>query len=105
MISNLVDNAVKFTEKGTITLTAEIEDNHEYITVRVKDTGRGIDPEIVPKLFTKFATKSEKGTGLGLCICKGIIEAHGGSIRAENNSVTSGTYGATFSFSLPLIYA
>jgi two-component system sensor histidine kinase VicK len=105
VISNLVDNAVKFTEKGTITLTAEIEDNHECITVRVRDTGRGIDPEIVPKLFTKFATKSDKGTGLGLYICKGIIEAHGGSIRAENNSTTSGTSGAIFSFSLPLTHA
>jgi two-component system, OmpR family, sensor histidine kinase VicK len=106
VISNLIDNAIKFTEEGRITLTTEIEDNHDYITVRVKDTGRGVDPEIVPKLFTKFATKSEKGTGLGLYICKGIIEAHGGSIRAENNFAIYGEKdsGATFSFSLPLIY-
>jgi len=105
VISNLIDNAIKFTEEGRITLTTEIEDNHDYITVRVKDTGRGIDPEIIPKLFTKFATKSEKGTGLGLYICKGIIEAHGGSIRAENNFGIYGEKdsGATFSFSLPLI--
>jgi two-component system, OmpR family, sensor histidine kinase VicK len=110
IISNLIDNAIKFTEEGTIILTAEIEDRHDYITVRVKDTGKGIDLEIVPKLFTKFATKSEKGTGLGLYICKGIVEAHGGRIWPKNNSVEknignsiSGN-GATFGFSLPLAY-
>ena len=110
VISNLLDNAIKFTDKGTIVLTAEVEDRHDYITIRAKDTGKGIDPEIVPKLFTKFATKSEKGTGLGLYICKGIIEAHGGRIWAKNNSVeknigSSGNgsgSGATFGFSLPL---
>ncbi|MGH9974680.1 MAG: sensor histidine kinase, partial [Nitrososphaeraceae archaeon] len=111
IISNLIDNAIKFTEEGTIILTAEIEDRHDYITVRVKDTGKGIDLEIVPKLFTKFATKSEKGTGLGLYICKGIVEAHGGRIWAKNNSVEksignsiSGSGGATFGFSLPLAH-
>jgi two-component system, OmpR family, sensor histidine kinase VicK len=110
IISNLIDNAIKFTEDGTIILTAEIEDRHDYITVRVKDTGKGIDLEIIPKLFTKFATKSEKGTGLGLYICKGIVEAHGGRIWAKNNSVDknignsiSGS-GATFGFSLPLAH-
>jgi signal transduction histidine kinase len=55
----------------------------------------------MPRLFTKFATKSQTGgTGLGLFICKGIIEAHGGKIWAENNK--DGERGATFSFSLPL---
>ena len=108
VISNLLDNAIKFTEKGTIVLTAEVEDRHDYITIRAKDTGKGIDPEIVPKLFTKFATKSEKGTGLGLYICNGIIEAHGGRIWARNNSAeknigSSGSgSGATFGFNLPL---
>lgn len=81
-----------------------------YITVRIKDTGKGIDLEIVPKLFTKFATKSEKGTGLGLYICKGIVEAHGGRIWAKNNSVEKNIgnsingNGATFGFSLPLAH-
>ena len=64
----------------------------------IKDTGSGIDSEIVPKLFSKFTTKSLKGTGLGLFISKSIVEAHGGKIWAENN--TDGK-GATFSFSLP----
>ena len=65
----------------------------------VKDTGRGIDPEKLPKLFTKFATKSSSWMGLGLFISKSIIEAHGGKIWAENNSDGKG---ATFSFSLPI---
>ena len=64
------------------------------------DTGEGIDPEIMPSLFTKFATKSIVGTGLGLYICKSIIEAHGGKMWAENNS---DGIGATFSFTLPLV--
>lgn len=51
----------------------------------IKDSGQGIDPSILPKLFTKFATKSEKGTGLGLFIAKSIVEAHGSKIWAENN--------------------
>jgi two-component system, OmpR family, sensor histidine kinase VicK len=67
--------------------------------VSVKDSGAGIDPEILPRLFTKFATKSYQGTGLGLFISKSIIEAHGGNIWAENNSDGKG---ATFTFSLPI---
>ena len=64
------------------------------------DTGEGIDPQIMPRLFTKFATKSHAGgTGLGLFICKGIVEAHGGKIWAENNKDGKG---AIFSFTLPL---
>ena len=65
----------------------------------MEDTGTGIDPEIFPRLFTKFATKSDKGIGLGLYISKRIVEAHGGRIWAENNT---GRKGATFTFSLPL---
>ena len=66
----------------------------------IKDTGTGIDPEIVPRLFEKFASKSYHGTGLGLFISKNIVEAHGGKIWAENNK--DGERGATFYFSLPL---
>jgi signal transduction histidine kinase len=98
VISNLLSNAIKFTtkEKGTIYVTAERK-SFETI-VRVKDTGQGIDPEILPKLFTKFTTKSSSGTGLGLFISKSIIEAHGGRIWVENNS---DGIGATFIFTLP----
>jgi signal transduction histidine kinase len=69
------------------------------IIISLKDTGQGIDLEILPKLFTKFATKSLSGTGLGLFISKSIIEAHGGRISAKNNLGKGGT----FSFSLPII--
>jgi two-component system, OmpR family, sensor histidine kinase VicK len=106
VISNLLDNAIKFTKKGTIFITSEKKDNH--VIVSVKDSGDGIHPEIFPRLFSKFATKSETGTGLGLFISKSIIEAHsGGKIWAENNNTISGIKkekGATFSFSLPLIF-
>ncbi|HET6800751.1 MAG TPA: HAMP domain-containing sensor histidine kinase, partial [Nitrososphaeraceae archaeon] len=103
VISNLLSNAIKFTKKGggSISINIEKEDNH--ILVSVKDTGTGIDPEILPKLFSKFATKSYQGTGLGLFISKGIIEAHGGKIWAVNNNIIAdGEKGATFYFTLPV---
>jgi signal transduction histidine kinase len=117
VISNLLDNALKFTKRqenkgGSIYVTAEKNENKENgnkkqeVIVSIKDTGTGIDPEIFPRLFTKFATKSETGTGLGLFISKSIIEVHGGRIWAENNSDDEGTKqgggGAVFAFSLPL---
>ena len=103
VISNLLSNAVKFTKvKGcTITITTEKKQNQEVI-VKVKDTGTGIDPEILPRLFSKFASKSYQGTGLGLYISKNIIEAHGGRMWAENNN-THEAKGATFYFTLPTI--
>ncbi|MGB8024910.1 MAG: hybrid sensor histidine kinase/response regulator, partial [Nitrososphaeraceae archaeon] len=103
VVSNLLSNAVKFTnECDTIYVNLNENDTgsaREFI-VSIKDTGTGIDPEILPRLFTKFATKSDRGTGLGLFICKSIIEAHGGKLWAENNSDVKG---ATFAFSLPLL--
>jgi two-component system sensor histidine kinase VicK len=96
----LLSNAIKFTSRGgTINIKIKIKNsdgnnsnrsnnnNNNTTTVSVKDTGPGIDSEILPRLFTKFATKSDKGTGigLGLFISKNIIEAHGGKIWAENN--------------------
>ena len=104
VVSNLLDNAIKFTKgKGEdVEVIAKRESkkvDREIVVVNIKDTGSGIDTEILPKLFTKFVTKSETGTGLGLFICKSIVEAHGGKIWAENN--TDGK-GATFNFSLPL---
>ena len=152
VVSNLINNAIKFTTQGTISVLAKIireneemstknkgrrtpEDrmmgtdkeirrlDHRQVLVSIKDTGSGIDSEIVPKLFSKFTTKSLKGTGLGLFISKSIVEAHGGKIWAENNDRCDGDYlhsrndnedrgglkesgnerrGATFNFTLPL---
>jgi signal transduction histidine kinase len=101
VISNLLSNAIKFTkESGTITIRVQKKDNNDDVLVSVKDTGAGIDPEILPRLFTKFATKSETGgTGLGLYISKSIVESHGGRILAQNNSDGKGS---TFSFTLPI---
>ena len=99
VISNLLSNAVKFTEKGTINITTKIDEDRDLIVIGVKDTGTGIDPEILPKLFSKFAAKSFSGTGLGLFISKSIVEAHGGKIWVENNANGRGT---TFYFTLPL---
>jgi signal transduction histidine kinase len=96
VISNLLNNAIKFTEEGEIVVVLDEKDGQAMVSVR--DTGSGIAPEIYPKLFTKFTTKSERGTGLGLFIAKNIVEAHGGKISAENNSDGRG---ATFTFSLP----
>ena len=111
VIFNLLDNASKFTEKGEITLSIIGNDenknknnnnsNDKYnniITIRIQDTGKGIDSEMLPRLFKKFATKSERGTGLGLYISKNIIEAHGGKIWTEKTSNGKGT---VFVFTLP----
>jgi two-component system, OmpR family, sensor histidine kinase VicK len=98
VISNLLSNAIKFTKEGTITAAAVPNDNE--IVVSITDTGPGIDSQILPRLFTKFATKSTTGTGLGLFISKNIIEAHGGKIWGKNNYPEGN--GATFGFSLPL---
>jgi two-component system, OmpR family, sensor histidine kinase VicK len=110
VISNLLNNAVKFTEDGAVSIDVVVKENNNngnnngnIIIVSVKDSGEGIDPEILPKLFTKFATNSEKGTGLGLFICKSIVEAHGGRVWTQSDN-TGGERrtGATFCFSLPI---
>jgi two-component system sensor histidine kinase VicK len=118
VISNLLNNAIKFTEEGTVTVTTSIikrkdsdRDRGEgeggaEVVIAIKDTGTGIDPEMKPRLFTKFATKSYQGTGLGLFISKSIIEAHGGRMWAENNNNSSNNRkhkGATFYFTLPVM--
>jgi two-component system sensor histidine kinase VicK len=69
--------------------------------VTVKDTGVGIDPEILPKIFSKFITKSFEGLGLGMYIAKNIVEAHEGKIWTDNNNKNSNR-GAIFYFTLPL---
>ena len=99
VIANLLRNAINFTEGGgPISITANT--NNQQVIISIRDTGSGISPEIYPKLFTKFVTKSKKGTGLGLFISRSIIEAHGGRIWAENNKEGKG---ARFSFTLQLV--
>jgi two-component system, OmpR family, sensor histidine kinase VicK len=99
VIINLLNNAMKFTNSGIITVSIKPA-VHNFIRVSIKDTGKGIDSEIQPKLFQKFSAMSDKGIGLGLFISKNIIEAHGGSITGKNNNHARG---ATFSFTLPTI--
>jgi two-component system, OmpR family, sensor histidine kinase VicK len=119
VISNLLDNALKFTQEGTVTVSIiERKDEGDgagggeaEVVVSIKDTGTGIDPELMPRLFTKFATKSYHGTGLGLFISKSIIEAHDGKMWAENNNDNNNNNnnsdrkhkGATFYFTLPVV--
>jgi two-component system sensor histidine kinase VicK len=102
VVYNLLNNAFKFSKDGSnITVNSKVEDSK--IVVSVKDTGQGIDPKILPKLFSKFEAKSFSGSGLGLYICKNIIEAHGGKMWAQNNNIINGESGATFYFSLPVL--
>jgi signal transduction histidine kinase len=98
VLSNLISNAIKFTDSGTITVRCERREQEAVISV--SDTGVGIDSLVLPRLFTKFATSSDSGTGLGLFISKSIVEAHGGRIWAYNNE---GGKGATFTFALPAL--
>jgi signal transduction histidine kinase len=102
VLHNLLSNAIKFTKEGQITVI--VERNENEIIVSIKDSGSGIDPEIFPKLFTKFTTYSlgSGGTGLGLFISKSIIEKHGGKIWATHNAINGEDRGSTFSFSLPI---
>ena len=106
VVSNLLSNAIKFTQNGEIFVSAAVEKkeddyNHvNYALVTVRDTGEGINPEILPKIFSKFITQSFEGIGLGLYISKNIIEAHGGKIWAGNNS--DDDKGAIFRFTLPI---
>lgn len=106
VISNLMSNALKFTNQGLIQIVVDVMEEHrmqgeEELLISVKDTGSGIDPEIFPRLFTKFSSRSFSGTGLGLYISKSIVEAHGGKIWAKNNDDRMNS-GSTFYFSLPL---
>jgi signal transduction histidine kinase len=114
VISNLLSNAVKFTKKGTIRVTTQIKEeeqddqnddgddngSNKVVVISIKDTGSGISPEMFPRLFSKFASNSFEGTGLGLFIAKSIVEAHGGKIWAENNADGKG---ARFTMGLPIL--
>jgi signal transduction histidine kinase len=97
VLSNLLNNSEKFVKEGTIHVGLKTEDSYAVVTIR--DDGEGIHPDVLPRLFGKFVTKSDHGTGLGLFISKGIVEAHGGQIWAENNPNGKG---ASFHFKLPL---
>ena len=99
VIANLLNNAIKSTREGTISINVEDKENSQ-VTISVKDTGAGISPEIAPRLFTKFVTTSDAGTGLGLYLSKSIVDAHGGKMWAHNNP---GKVGATFGFTFPKI--
>ncbi len=103
VVSNLLSNAIKFTKEGEVFVSVEKKEdnNNNYALVTVRDTGTGVDPEILPNLFSKFITKSFEGIGLGLYISKHIVEAHGGKIWAENNN-KDGNCGSIFCFKLPL---
>jgi two-component system, OmpR family, sensor histidine kinase VicK len=131
VISNLLDNAIKFTQEGNVTVSTSIIKRRKdeksdqvaevgagtltegEVVIAIKDTGTGIDSELIPRLFTKFATKSYQGTGLGLFISKSIVEAHGGKMWAENNNNNNNNkdgsdfnrqrQGATFYFTLPVV--
>jgi signal transduction histidine kinase len=107
VVWNLLNNAIKFTrEGGTLTITVEKKetqnkpDDKEEAVVSIKDSGTGIDPEIRPRLFEKFASRSSQGTGIGLFLSKSIVEAHGGKIWAESNADGKGS---TFYFSLSIM--
>ena len=109
VVSNLIKNSLKFIPpaEGKIEITLEKvkkeDDNKkDFVSVKIKDNGKGIDEEILPHLFEKFVTKSEKGTGLGLYITKNIIEAHSGKIWVETNNNSPDDRGAIFRFTLPL---
>jgi hypothetical protein len=97
VIHNLLDNAIKFTSQGTITISAARFSENSVI-IKIADSGTGIDSTIIEKLFEKFSSRSQSGTGLGLYIAKKIVECHAGRIWAQNNSEGNG---AIFSFTLP----
>ena len=100
IISNLISNAIKFSsENSAITIINEVSKDKKSVVISVTDKGTGIDPDLFPRLFSKFVTRSNQGTGLGLYICKNLVEAQGGKIWAVNNNDGRG---ATFSFSLPI---
>ena len=104
VIMNILENAVEFTKAGRILVDLITNDKSNEVHLSISDSGGGIDPKILPKLFTKFVSKSKRGTGLGLYICKKIIEAHNGKIWAENyytDPSKQKVMGSKFTISLP----
>ena len=111
IINNLLSNAFKFTDHGSVTMNicrpkeSDIVkfgvkgDIKNLVSIEVKDTGSGINEEIMSRLFEKFSRRADSGAGLGLYIAKKIVDMHGGKIWVQNNR---GSKGATFTFTLPL---
>ncbi len=104
VITNLLSNAIKYTDSGQIDINVSIEQKDKRAVISIKDTGLGVSHEDLSVLFSKFKQlktfdSSRKGTGLGLVVSKGIVEAHGGQIWAES---AGENLGSTFYFSLPL---
>jgi signal transduction histidine kinase len=102
VLANILNNAIKFSDTGSIKISTKKDSSRKEVCVQIEDSGRGISKEIMPKLFTKFATTSSTdatkgGTGLGLHLSSKIIEAHGGRIQAYNKTGS----GATFEIILP----
>ena len=99
VLMNLVENAIKYASPGKISVSGE--DNGDHVTVRVSDEGEGIPADHLPHIFGKFYRRGSgerrSGTGLGLYICKGIVEAHGGTLGVSKSDAT----GTTFTFTLP----
>jgi signal transduction histidine kinase len=107
VISNLLNNAIKFTARGEITISVielkhydDDDDGNGQIQINIKDTGTGLSPAILPKLFSKFVSTDSGGTGLGLFVSRNIVEAHGGKIQAQNND---DGIGAMFSITIPKV--
>jgi signal transduction histidine kinase len=98
VFTNLLNNAIKFTTEGVISITLKQQSDSKGVVLLIKDTGTGIPSECFPRIFARFGTESVTGTGLGLFISKSIVEAHGGTIWAQNNE---DGIGATFGFTLP----
>ncbi len=105
VMNNLLSNSIKYTDSGQIDINLAIEEKSKRAVVGIKDTGIGVSREDLSVLFSKFKQlksfdSSRKGTGLGLVVSKGIIEAHEGQIWAES---AGENMGSTFYFSLPLL--
>jgi signal transduction histidine kinase len=100
VISNLVANALRHTPSGgSIAVDARVDEAGRAVVVTVRDTGTGIDPELLPHVFDRFAkAPGSRGSGLGLAIARGLVEAHGGSIEVESTP----DRGSTFRFRIPL---
>jgi signal transduction histidine kinase len=104
VLNNLLSNSIKYTDSGQIDVNVALDESGKRLVVSVKDSGLGVSREDLSVLFSKFKQlksfdSSRKGTGLGLVVSKGIVEAHGGQIWAES---AGENLGSTFFFSLPL---